>query len=234
MREMLNRVADSLPELNTKADQEGESPKCPVCRGAGWTLPQEGDPSRPWTNRPVPCSGCPAPLGVFFEHLELTDDNRDAMEAAIKMAWDPAGWLVLVGWHGTGKTTILEAIASEWDGHKAIPFTAVGLLDYWQEMIGGNGEMFLRRFSQMKDRSLLALDDLARPKATDWTITRLTELLDYRYDRALPVVLTIDQDEEQIAEKFGVSLADRVFDRRTGLVRVVGVKGESYRTGRKW
>lgn len=222
MQQLMDRVADSLPTLNT--DPDGESPECPVCHGVGWVTPEFGA-------RAVPCRGCPAPLGYFFQHLEVTEDNEAAMEAAIRMAWEPEGWLVLVGKHGVGKTTILEAIASEWDGHKAIPFTAVALLDYLQDFEHAN---FQARFRQVEEKALFALDDLAIPKATDWSIPRLTELIDYRYARRLPTVITLDKDEEQLAEKFGVSMADRVFDRGTGLVRVVSVKGESYRTGRKW
>lgn len=173
-------------------------------------------------------------MGKFFEHLEVTEENLIGVEEAIKMAWNPTGWLVFCGPHGTGKTTLLNAIASEWDGHAQIPFTAVGWLDYLQDFVGSNGEAFTSRFRQYVTKPLLAMDELAKPKATEWAVVRLTELVDFRWERALPTVFALDQDEEQLAARFGVSLADRVFDSQSGLVKVVDMWGKSRRTGREW
>ena len=234
MADIFQRLLVSIKESNTRTKEAPvEVEVCSNCFGMKF-LRRDVELGDPRFGKLVPCGVCapkPDPI-THFEGLDITNDNRMAMEASISMALDPKGWLVLVGSKGTGKTTLLTCILSAWVGVTTLPLTAVGMLDLWRAGIP-TGD-FLPNYNRMMESKVFGIDDLAVPQAKDWAVERLTNLLDWRYLRHMPTVVTTDIDEEEMAQAFGPRLADRVFDQKTGLVNVVQVGGASYRTGRLW
>lgn len=227
---ILKKVAANLKSTTVEEGPEPEE-ECPACEGRG-SVRRAVDLDHPDFGKMVPCQACTPSPESFFKGLKVKEGNQKAIEASVQMALRPDGWLVLVGKRGTGKTTLLKAIISAIKREESIPMTTTALLDYWREMM--NSGLFQSRFRDAQELPMLALDDLEAPKATDWAVERLTELLDYRYARRLPTIITTDLDEVGIAKALGPRLADRVFDQGTGLARVVTIDGPSYRTGREW
>ena len=121
---------------------------------------------------------------------------RKAFEAARRFADNPAGWLVLNGTNGTGKSHLAAAIMNHLtavpeDQRPLILFiTAPGLLDMLRSGYGPRGDyQELLHLCQTVD--LLILDDLGVEKETDWAFEKLYLVLNHRYQaEAATVVVT--------------------------------------------
>ena len=77
---------------------------------------------------------------------------------------------------------------------------------------------------------LLVLDDLGVEKSSDWVQEKLDTIVDYRYFRGLPLVVTTNKAFADWGEIFPnaacvVSLIDRLMHR----AEVVRIDGDSYR-----
>jgi hypothetical protein len=70
---------------------------------------------------------------------------------------------------------------------------------------------------------LLILDDLGTEKLTDWAAEKLDTLIDHRYIKGLPLVVTTNVPAAQLSPR----IASRLQDRRLG--RVVTLSGPDYR-----
>ena len=79
---------------------------------------------------------------------------------------------------------------------------------------------------------VLLLDDLGAEKTTEWAAEKLTALVAERYRTGGRLVVATNLDFDQMAEKVGNRIADRLFDDRTGKVLSVTLTTSSYRTGR--
>ena len=161
-----------------------------------------------------------------------TEAYTKAVQLAKDMAYNPSGWLVLQGGYGSGKTTLASAIMSQWAGKEKHPITAAWLLESWRQLMSRHDDEEL--FLAESQAPVAVLDDLGAERPTEWAIERLAMYLDLRYARRLPTVLTLNADENQLAAKVGGRISDRVFDTRSGLVRVVSLDVASFRTGREW
>ncbi len=104
------------------------------------------------------------------------------------------------------------------------------LLDEWRNLYERPG--FLPAFEEYKRAKVAILDDIGAQKVTDWVLDRLWNYLEFRYNRALPTAISTNLDKEGMIRKLDERIADRVFDRGTGLVQVVTLDVLSFRTGR--
>lgn len=73
------------------------------------------------------------------------------------------------------------------------------------------------------DAPLLILDDLGTEKLTDWAAEKLDTLIDHRYIKGLPLVVTTNVPAAQLSPR----IASRLQDRRLG--KVVTLSGPDYR-----
>jgi DNA replication protein DnaC len=141
-------------------------------------------------------------------HLALDDRRRleNAYRQALTFAENPAGWLLFMGSHGTGKTHLAAAIANYRRSRgDAVCFVDVAeLVEYLRETQAGD-EMSDRNvaFQEMRAAPLLVLDDL-----TAWGKDRLFSLLNYRYTRRLPTIVTTALTLDEL----GPRLASRLLD----------------------
>ena len=180
---------------------------------------------------PVCVTGQQQAVDWFADLQSPTPQYEQAIQIAKRMAYNPSGWLVFQGGYGTGKTTLAKAILSQWMGKEKTPITAAWLLESWRQYLSKHDE---EAFLAESQAAVAVLDDLGVERPTEWAIERLTMYLDLRYARRLPTVLTLNADENQLAAKVGGRIADRVFDTKTNLVRVVTLDVASFRTGREW
>jgi DNA replication protein DnaC len=141
-------------------------------------------------------------------HLALDDRRRleNAYRQAIAFAEAPEGWLLFMGSHGTGKTHLAAAIANYRRAKgDAVCFVDVAeLVEYLREsQAGDESSERTGAFQQMREAPLLVLDDL-----TSWGKDRLFSVLNSRYTRRLPTVITTALTLDEL----GPRLASRLLD----------------------
>jgi DNA replication protein DnaC len=123
--------------------------------------------------------------------------------------------LVLRGPVGCGKTHVAVAAFRAVVVGGVLPAVAVtvpALLDGLRP-----GRAPVEELSACEDARLLLLDDLAAERATDWTAETLYRLIDARYARRLPTIITTNATGAMIRENLG----DRIASRLNGLGPVV-------------
>ena len=228
LKQILSRltISPSSTPSQKEAALDDSLLKCKTCQDRSFILI-----SGKVTPCPVCVTGQRQAVDWFAGVQVPTQEYARAVQLAKDMAYNPSGWLVLQGGYGTGKTTLAKAIMSQWAGKEKTPITAAWLLESWRQQLSKSEEELLFAESQA---SVAVLDDQGAERPTEWAVERLTMYLDLRYGRRLPTVLTLNADENQLAAKVGGRIADRVFDQRSGLVRIVSLAVPSFRTGREW
>ena len=85
-----------------------------------------------------------------------------------------------------------------------------------------------RAILKYKNTEILVIDDLGAARNTEWASERLLEIIDYRYNRILPVIFTTNIKPVDLKEK----ISNRTFDRLTEMCDFVGVTAQSQRSGK--
>jgi DNA replication protein DnaC len=149
-----------------------------------------------------------------FEHFNKRAPGvRPAFSAAFEFASDPDGWLVLVGITGCGKTHLAVAIAKEClrQGKAVLVQTVPDLLDELRTTFDPKAEIqsYTSLFEDMKTAELLVLDDYGAENTTPWAVEKLFQILNYRYNMALPTVITTNNDLSNIDPRIRSRLSDQ-------------------------
>lgn len=116
-----------------------------------------------------------------------------ALQAARNFARDPDGWLTLFGETGVGKTHLAVAIAeSRIKEGKPVFFAFVPeLLDYLRYTFTPDSRVsYDRIFDEVKNNSLLILDDLGGEHSSPWAYEKLYQIVVHRHNTRLPTVIT--------------------------------------------
>lgn len=225
---------------------------CPICKGKGFLI-YDVPPGHPDFNRLVPCRCTEAQLvaertrklrasnlgafeqktfDTFFipDGIGLSDAVRNQIRDAYLVCWgyaqEPEGWLVLMGGYGTGKTHLAAAIANQCVTlGRAVLFEIVpDLLDYLRASFGPNSETGLdERLEMIREAPLLILDDLGAHNSTPWAQEKLFQILNHRYNRRLPTVITTNQRLEELDPRIASRLQD------VDIVRLVILDVPDYR-----
>mgnify|MGYP001136353449 FL=1 len=114
-------------------------------------------------------------------------------ERLVAYAQAPDGWLVLMGSVGCGKTHLAYAVVAERLARKRPTYygSVPEILDALRRGFDGNGGMdYDRRLQTMQQVDLLVLDDLGTEHQTPWVAEKMFQLVNYRYTRRLPLVVT--------------------------------------------
>lgn len=130
-----------------------------------------------------------------FANFDVTKNPK--MEPALKRCRLVASGDVpdafLHGGYGTGKTHLAIAALQEFGAGQF--WKAPDMLDWIRQRAYGDGagtEAALERFRD--DKGLLVVDDLGTEKSTDWASEQMYRILDARYDRILPTIITSNFD----------------------------------------
>jgi len=149
------------------------------------------------------------------EGVGLTPERRKtiraAYEAAQRFAENPHGWLLLSGGFGVGKTHIAAAIGNEVvrSGGEALFILAPDLLDHLRASFAPNSpESYDELFDRLKNTPLLILDDLGAESSTPWAQEKLFQLLNHRYLRRLPTVITSNRPLSALEARIRSRLMD--------------------------
>ncbi len=121
------------------------------------------------------------------------------------------GWLLLRGGYGCGKTHLAAAIANYAVG-MGVPtlfLTVPDLLDMLRFAYDSEDTTFEERFNEIRNASLLVLDDFGTQNATGWAQEKLFQIINYRYINKLSLVVTTNLSLDEIDARFRSRLADR-------------------------
>ncbi|MFH1775531.1 MAG: ATP-binding protein [Chloroflexota bacterium] len=210
---------------------------CPVCKGAGFVHPRLPS-GKPDFSQVVACrcirerleaerrgylkrySNLGPLIRFTFDNLMPQGRSEDparkeqfsrAFEAARAFAAEPGGWLVLAGPSGSGKTHLAASIANEQirQGHPVFFVTVPDLLDHLRSTFSPSSEMpYDEFFEQVRNTSLLVLDDLGAQSSTPWAKEKLDQLLNYRFNSELPMVIVTIVPVEELEERIRTRLTD--------------------------
>jgi DNA replication protein DnaC len=226
----------SRATLPTSSNTEKE-PVCPICGGIGF-LRQDLPIDHPDFGKLKPCvcqqhkanqaaqvrlyqmSNLDSFKKMTFEtfsvqgRLGLGDDQifslQNALSNARQFAASPKGWLMLSGSYGCGKTHLAAAVANtcvEY-GMGTLFLTVPDLLDWLRYSYGSTDASFEQRFEEIRNVGLLVLDDLGAQNTTPWAAEKLFQVIDYRYIRRLPLVVTTNQRIEDLDDRIRSRLQD--------------------------
>jgi len=153
---------------------------------------------------------------------------------------------IISGEKGTGKTHIAAAIANFLlnQGTAVIFMTERNLLGKIRDAYSksrnygtdGQTESEIRRIYETVP--LLVIDDLGKEKATEWTLATLYAIIDGRYDRAMPTIITTNYDTKNLVKRitpregdFELNLvtAEAIVDRLIEMSESITVTGKSWR-----
>lgn len=141
------------------------------------------------------------------------------------------------GTKGTGKTHLAAAIANYLlnRGTAAICMTERELFGRirrtYSQRGGDEGEVL----ETYKHVPLLIIDDLGKERATDWTISTLYAIIDGRYDRAMPLIITTNYDPANLTGRLTPqgddgTTAECIVDRINEICKAIIMTGASWRS----
>ena len=139
------------------------------------------------------------------------DSLQRAYEQARGFAEKPRGWVLLHGGYGCGKTHLAAAIANHCllQGADVFFVNTPDLLDHLRATFGpGSPVAYDNLFEQTRNAPLLVLDDLGAENPTQWAQEKLYQIINHRYNAALPTVITCNVELERIEPRVRSRLVD--------------------------
>ena len=136
---------------------------------------------------------------------------EDAYNISKGFALSLNGWLLLQGGYGCGKTHLAAAIAN-FAVDMGVPtlfLTVPDLLDMLRFSYDSEDTTFEERFNEIRNASLLVLDDFGTQNATGWAQEKLFQIINYRYINKLPTVITTNLSLEEIEPRIRSRLTDK-------------------------
>ena len=166
---------------------------------------------------------------------ELPGEEHENLKRAFAIAKgyaeNPANWLVFTGTYGCGKTHLAAAIANyrQDRGYSALFVVAPDLLDHLRATFSPQSLVsYDQRFEEVRNASLLILDDLGTQSSTKWAQEKLFQLFNHRYNARLPTVITMQESVEEF-EKTSPRLSSRILD--FSRCTICAIIAPSYRGG---
>jgi len=143
---------------------------------------------------------------------EKRGNLRRAYELVKEFAENPKGWLVLFGGYGCGKTHLAAAIANHRlsQGKPSLFVVVPDLLDHLRAAFSPTSEVpYDERFEEVRTAPLLILDDLGTQSTTPWAQEKLYQIVNYRYNARLPMVITSNRSLEELDLRLRSRFNDR-------------------------
>lgn len=171
-------------------------------------------------------------LGRTFASFDAKR-NKEAFDKASRYAnsdnlfGNPSNSLLFVGGTGTGKTHLAAAIANLLveRGIQTRFGTFQSHLDEIKKEFDQSGQKHY--LDDIKGTPMLIVDDLGKEMKTDWTQSILYDIVNYRYEHILPMVITTNLSADDIANHVGGAVWSRLQEMCDSVV----MQGEDYRRG---
>jgi DNA replication protein DnaC len=176
-----------------------------------------------WECRDLSCEEAAKKLEVYLNRVRHGERN----------------WLYLFGAHGLGKTHIAVAALKYLCLERQWEPLLVRWSEYcsriqqsWHSQEAESEYQLLRKASNL---TLLVLDDIDKRASSEWALGKLFELIDHRYLRQLPTILTANRSLEALLTYWERNeqtqdLARAIISRIMGqLLGVIEFSGQDYR-----
>lgn len=152
------------------------------------------------------------------------------------------GGLFIAGDIGTGKTMLASCLAADLlrRGRAVLWSSVSDVLRELRECFGSHGRIseaeVLRRYTRP---GLLVLDDLGKERPTEWALEQLFCVVNARYDKQRPLVVTTNYGGEELVARLTPraehgyqddTTARAIVDRLREMCCVVKLEGESWRS----
>ena len=144
----------------------------------------------------------------------LPEPRAESLQSAFNQSKHYAenlqGWLVLQGDPGCGKTHLAAAVANYAVG-MGVPtlfLTVPDLLDTLRFAYDSEDTTFEGRFDEIRNATLLVLDDFGMQNATGWAQEKLFQIMNYRYINRLSTIVTTNLLLDEIEPRIRSRLAD--------------------------
>ena len=210
-------------------DSPPEGPVCSVCNGTGW-VSKRVPVVHPDFGQTFPCEcqgtkDSAARLDALRRYSNLGPLSRvsfaatrsdgplpdaasshlfrQALDASVKFADRPSGWLVLTGPSGSGKTHLAVAVANRCIelGQTTFFIVVADLLDHLRGAYSpDNPVSYDELFDQVRNVPVLILDDLGSHSTTPWAQEKLFQVINHRFNLALSTVITVRGPLQQLDE----------------------------------
>lgn len=134
--------------------------------------------------------------------------------------------LMIIGKCGTGKTHLAAAIAN-YLLDKGIPV----LFDTYSghlHKLRADMDKDTHYRERMQNIDILILDDVGREKVSEWSQSIMFDIINYRYEHVLPIVVTSNLDTKELADYFGSAVWSRLCEMCIG----AKTEGSDYRIDR--
>lgn len=156
-------------------------------------------------------------------------------DAVLKFATTPAGWLIIHGPPGNGKSHLAAAAYNSLRKRAnptifiTVPDMLKSLTDLFTASIANEQDTsYGERLKTFQTVPVLILDDLgAHHDGKGWAQSVLFEILDYRYRKELPTIVTmnIGPDDPRLGER----IADRLHDNHKGFAAIYHNQAPTHR-----
>lgn len=229
-------------QVDTEAIRRSEEAlhrnECKRCRGDPTPLPCTRDPSyaavrgRYIAGLPLE----PSARKTLDSYHPRTKAQAQALRMAREYAQSPNGWLVLAGRAGTGKTHLALGVAEEVLARGGIVrfWHVADLIDFWRDEFSRHRSegVELQASAQVRiaEKAVLILDDLGAERVTEFSLERLTLLLDWRHRERLQTVITTNLTYDGMLLRYSNErIASRVWGWKEDFVRGIIIDGPDSR-----
>lgn len=178
-----------------------------------------------------------------FNTFKINKNNKEFFETCLKYAErfseikeDGTG-IILSGSCGVGKTHLAAAIAHELmkQGYQPIFGTLISLLERVKSTYNtkSSKETDEEIINSYINCSLLIIDDLGKEKPSEWTLEKLYQVLNARYEDNKPIIITTNYSMDKLIERLTVNnnneTAEATVSRIYEMCQGINMQGNDYR-----
>lgn len=148
--------------------------------------------------------------------------------------WDFSTGLILSGGFGLGKTTLQLAMLHDLAEkliERRMSVRLVNSLEFVRQLQAGfeknapDGQTYDIVLENYQTCGVLFFDDLGAERMTEWVDQQFKLLIDWRYDKSLPIFMTTNLSPAEMKQH----LDPRLFERLREMCDIIQVKGTNYR-----
>lgn len=164
-----------------------------------------------------------------LDDIKPNDGNQAMLDAARQLTRQGYGWLYVWGGPGNAKSEVLKAIVNHSNnaGKTAIYSTFGQIADYIRA--GYSSDSYTKRLDQLKTVPVLAIDEMDKPRETDWLTDFRFHFLDARYMSAVNrESITVFAGNPNPAGIFDEVLFDRFRDGRFEIIENTAPSAREY------
>lgn len=174
-----------------------------------------------------------------FQNWDKQCGNEHLYKIAIKytksftLAREKNLGLLIHGTKGTGKTYSTGCIANELikQGYPVICVSIINLLERIKKNFNSWGDSGTQEIlNALNNADLLIIDDLGTENNTAWVRAMIYNIIDDRYRRKKPLIVTTNLTLEELKSKYDVDGSERTYDRLVSeMCTPIRINGDSIR-----